>query len=105
MKRLITKIWVTLLAVLFVANVYAQKGYVISGEIKDGTTGELLVGATVQIKGTMNASATNAKGFFELKTAAELPFVLVFSFLGYETQEFEVKDLQQPISIALNTQP
>ncbi len=59
----------------------------ISGRITDGSTKEPLIGATVVIKGTTNGSPTDQSGQFKLITGQKLPFALVVSYVGYQTQE------------------
>ncbi len=54
----------------------------VSGVIKDATTGEALIGATVVEKGTMNGTTSNFDGIYEIEVANSSS-VLVVSFLGY----------------------
>ena len=61
----------------------------VSGKVTD-ETGLPVPGATVMIKGTTTGTSTNFDGNYTLK----VPFpenVLVFSFLGFETQEISVE--------------
>ncbi len=62
----------------------------VSGKVIDARTNELLIGATVIIKGTTNGGPTNADGEFKLLTGQKLPFVVVASFVGYQTKEVVV---------------
>jgi hypothetical protein len=83
--------------VAFVPPAMAQKKYTISGIIKDATTGETLIGATVKIQEIQeNGAATNAYGFFSL-TAPEGDYTLAISYIGYET-------VTQPIKLNKNAQ-
>lgn len=69
--------------------------YTLSGNVKDGSNGETLAGATVLLKGTTYAAATNAYGFYSLSAPAGT-YTVVFSFIGYKTMEKTVpllKDL------------
>lgn len=68
------------LSVMPVANI-------VSGYVRDNN-GEPLTGATITIKGTSIYTATGQKGYFKLN--AEPGQVLVFSFIGFETQEARV---------------
>ncbi len=52
--------------------------------------GESLPGATVSIKGTNKATATNENGAFNLQNA-EPNAILIISSIGYQTQEISVK--------------
>lgn len=62
---------------------------VVSGVVTD-ETGEPLIGATVQIKGTKTAMATDIDGNFKLTSPVPDP-VLVVSYVGCQTQEVAVK--------------
>lgn len=66
----------------------------ISGKVTDAKTGEPLVGLTVQLKGTLIGTTTTLEGLYaiEVKTADA---VLVFSYMGYKTQEFEVAGITE----------
>jgi outer membrane receptor protein involved in Fe transport len=66
----------------------------ISGVLLDKQTGEPLIGATVVVKGTTNGAQADIDGKFELKVTEQLPLVLVFSYVGYESQEIEIKTAQ-----------
>jgi len=55
--------------------------------VVDARTNNRLVGAAVVIKGTTNGSSTNLNGQFQLITGQKLPFVVVVSFVGYQTKE------------------
>ena len=76
---------------LFPLFVSAQNAPVInatvSGIVVDARTNNRLVGAAVVIKGTTNGSSTNLNGQFQLITGQKLPFVVVVSFVGYQTKE------------------
>lgn len=76
-----------LLLLFFFANfsVYAQT--TLTGKVTDLANAEALVGVTVMIKGKTIGTNTDAKGQFSLNTSQKLPFTLVFSLLGYATQE------------------
>ncbi len=61
----------------------------VTGTISDGESGEGLPGATVLIKGATQGAVTDAQGQYRI----DLPDndgVLVFSFVGYESQEVSV---------------
>ncbi|MDD5570310.1 MAG: TonB-dependent receptor [Bacteroidales bacterium] len=70
--------------------------YTISGYIKDKSTGEILIGATVYIKGTTLGNNTNAYGFYSL-TLPEGSYKLAFSFIGYKNivRDLELKSNQK----------
>jgi TonB-linked SusC/RagA family outer membrane protein len=61
----------------------------ITGIVKD-TTGETLVGVSVHIKGTTTGGQTDATGKFSID--AKPGDVLVFTYIGFTTQEITVGD-------------
>lgn len=72
---------------------------VITGIVKD-TSGEPLIGVNVLIKGTTVGTVTDIDGAFSLK-ATEEPIVLVFSYVGYVTQEIKVTELGKALNITM----
>ncbi len=76
----------------------------ISGRVTDNTTKEALPGVSVAIKGTVSGTTTNAAGKFTLRGRLKFPFTLVFSSIGFKTQEFVVNSAGSNLDIALNTQ-
>jgi TonB-linked SusC/RagA family outer membrane protein len=66
-----------------------QEGYLISGVVTD-EEGEVLPGVNIIEKGTNNGVATSFLGKYEI-TVKDENSVLVFSFIGYQTKEIEVK--------------
>jgi hypothetical protein len=80
-----TKSLLTLLLLLASLCSVAQKKLVISGTIKDATTGETLIGATVRIKELSNVgTTTNGYGFYSI-SAPQGEYTLLFTYIGYET--------------------
>ena len=69
----------------------------VKGKVTDDKS-EALVGVSVTIKGTTKGTQTDQKGAYSIDAAANS--VLVFSFVGYETQEVTVGG-QKEINIAL----
>jgi len=60
------------------------------GEVKDASTGEPLVGATIQVKGTTSGAVTDLDGTFKLDLE-EGAHTLVFSYTGYARIEKKVE--------------
>lgn len=86
-----------LLSVFASASASAQ---IVKGEVTD-PSGEPLIGATVLEKGTTNGAATDLDGFFQLNLRDIKKAVLVVSYVGYTTQEVEVKG-QSNLKIVLH---
>ena len=88
---------VTLFLFLLASSLYAQK-YTISGYVKDASSGEVLIGATVVDKNQPgNGMATNIYGYYSF----ELPqgdYTIMASYIGYATTEVNVK-LKENISL------
>jgi iron complex outermembrane recepter protein len=91
MNKFYSKSIVPLLLMVFgAASLMAQT--TISGKVTDGTTKEALGGVNIVVKGKVIGTISNADGEFNLKVNQPPPFTLVFSFIGYRSQELEIKD-------------
>ena len=102
MKFLLTKLCAAFLFLLLFSSLAFSQN-VIKGKVLDGTTGEVLVGATVIIKGTTTGAQTDYDGVFEFKTNQSYPIKLAISFVGFETIELDVTDAKS-LSIKLGEQ-
>ncbi len=63
---------------------HLSAGHRISGFIKDGNTGEFLIGASIIEKGTNNGTSTDNNGYFSL--VSKTNFIRI-SYIGYKNQE------------------
>ena len=61
----------------------------VSGKVTDGTTGEPLPGATIKVKGTNIGTITDSEGLYTVSFPENYQ-TLIFSFVGYQSQEIEV---------------
>ncbi|WP_091538912.1 SusC/RagA family TonB-linked outer membrane protein [Thermoflexibacter ruber] len=77
---------------------YAQKR--VSGKVTDSDGGAALPGVTVLVKGTSSGTATDADGNYSISVPAGSSDVLVFSFVGYKTQEVAIGN-QSTINVSL----
>jgi TonB-linked SusC/RagA family outer membrane protein len=75
--------------------------FAVSGNVTDDS-GQPLPGVNVVEKGTTNGTATDANGHYTINVNDGGDPTLVFSFIGYATQEIKVNG-QTTISIALAT--
>lgn len=74
----------------------------ISGTVRDVGTNELMLGASVVIKGTSIGSTTDLDGRFQFSVGdMKPPFTLVVSFIGFEAKEVSVTDLSKPVNVCL----
>ncbi|SIT84538.1 SusC/RagA family TonB-linked outer membrane protein [Pontibacter indicus] len=77
-----------------------QQDVTVSGRVLD-ENGESLPGVTVVLKGTTRGTSTNANGEFTLPVPAS-GGTLVFSFIGYTTQEVAVNN-QATMNVTMRT--
>jgi outer membrane receptor protein involved in Fe transport len=106
MKTLIKSIkFLVLFLALVPAVGHAQLNgsYILSGVVKDDH-GQPLIGTTVTIKGTTNSTASDSTGKFSLTTSAKLPYTLIFKAVGFQSQEFYIKNTNSAINITLSSQ-
>lgn len=78
------------------AAIYAQK---VSGKVSSSKDGVALPGVSVQVKGTNTGTNTSADGSFSVNASSDA--TLVFSFIGYKTQEIKVGN-QSVINVSLD---
>ncbi len=88
----------TFFAMFFAFCSYAAD-ITITGKVIDAEKGEFLPGVSITIKGTSRGATTDGKGDYSIKVPNKNA-VLVFSFLGYESQEIEVGN-QTIISVSM----
>lgn len=77
----------TLLALLLLmsAVVFGQSKHTISGHVKDGSSGEELMFATVYVQELEKGVTTNTYGFYSL-TLPEGDYTIKYTYVGFETQ-------------------
>ena len=76
---------IVILLLMITGTIFAQKGTLI-GVIQDKEFNDVLPFANVIVKGTNNGTTTDFEGAYEL-TMEPGNYVIVFSFIGYETVE------------------
>ena len=74
----------------------------IIGTVTDSASKQVLTGAVIRIKGVTNGTTTDVDGKFALVTAQKIPFTIVVTYVGYETQEVAVNG--SPVNIRLKEQ-
>jgi len=62
----------------------------VSGTVISSGTGETLPGVTIQVKGTTQGTVTGFDGEYEIEVEPDA--ILVFSYIGYATQEIAVNN-------------
>lgn len=86
-------------ALLATLGIGAQNQVTISGMVKDAETSEALIGVSVSVTGTTSGTITDLDGNYTLKASPDA--TLSFSYLGYKTQNIQVKG-QNIISVSLS---
>jgi hypothetical protein len=74
----------------------SQTNFTLSGVVKDASTGETLIGATVRLAGSRNAAVSNAYGFYSI-TAPAGNYTFQVNYVGYQpfTQTINLSKSQQ----------
>lgn len=91
----------TSLFILLLISVSVQAQSEIKGVVIDQKTQEPIIGATVLVKNTTNGVFTDIDGNFTLPIKKDLPLTIVAKLVGYRTQEIDVYELDEPITITL----
>ncbi|MCK5135457.1 MAG: TonB-dependent receptor [Bacteroidales bacterium] len=69
---------------LLTVSIYGQRS--VSGNVTDAGTGEALIGATIQLKGTAQGTITDVDGNYTIQINNRED-VLIYSYIGYDTKE------------------
>jgi carboxypeptidase-like protein/TonB-dependent receptor-like protein len=94
-----------LLLLLLSSSLFAQEKFTLSGNIKDASNGEDLIGVTIFVKelpGT--GTVTNVYGFYSL-TLPKGEYTIQYSFIGYKTQPVKVnfnQNVKKNIELAVD---
>ncbi|WP_346316884.1 SusC/RagA family TonB-linked outer membrane protein [Chitinophaga sp. YIM B06452] len=78
---------------LFLATAVLAQTKSVSGKITD-EKGEIIIGASVQVKGTTTGTVTDQNGVFKLNVPASATTLLV-SFIGYTQQEVSIANTSE----------
>ncbi len=94
------RFWVLTFVLFFmvVSSVKAQTD--VSGTVRSSADNQALAGVTVQVKGTTNSTATDAKGHYLLKNVTSSDFLL-FTYVGFANESVLVGN-QREINISLD---
>ena len=89
-----------LVAVISWGTVNAET-FIVKGKVTDAADGSGIIGCTVQVKGTTRGTLSNVDGEYTIR--ADKGEKLVFSYIGYEKQEAEVKSDRLDIRLKANS--
>ena len=68
---------------------YIKRMFTLSGTIKDNSSGEVLIGASVIISGTSLGTTTNSYGFYSI-TLPENEYSIEYRYIGYESVKHDI---------------
>jgi TonB-linked SusC/RagA family outer membrane protein len=88
-NRLNIRLFISCLFIFFSGSLFAQS-LTVKGNITDNT-GETIPGVNIAVKGTTSGTASDIDGNYSVTVPAGNS-VLVFSFIGYSTQEINVNN-------------
>jgi len=98
---------ILLIFICFCQFALAQNKFTVSGTVTDFGTGETLIGASVNLVGSItNGAVTNAYGFYSF-SAPEGVYELSVSFIGYKTVKQSIiisKNLRQNLVLSEDNQ-
>ena len=100
-NRLRATMFGLLVAIISLGNVNAET-FIVKGKVTDAADGSGIIGCTVQVKGTTRSTITNVDGEYTIR--ADKGERLVFSYIGYEKQEAEVKSERLNIRLKTSSQ-
>ncbi len=86
------KLYKTILTLAFIWGSvgWASAQYTVSGTVADERTGEPLIGASILLKGTTTGTITDLDGGFSITLPTNDPATLIFSSIGFLTQNVDV---------------
>ena len=96
-------IWGLIAFIIISTNVFSQEKFTLSGNIKDASNGEDLIGVTIFVKELPGVgTVTNVYGFYSL-TLPKGSYTIQYSYVGYKTVEFKAeltKNIKNNIQIS-----
>jgi len=102
MKRKIISLTIIILSVL---TAFGQEKFTLSGNVKDLSDGEDLIGLTISVKeipGT--GTVSNVYGFYSL-TLPKGEYTILYTYIGYQTQEYKMnfnQNLKKNIELGID---
>ncbi|MFN6083480.1 MAG: TonB-dependent receptor, partial [Fluviicola sp.] len=78
------------IALFFSFQSFAQEKYTLSGTVKEKTTGETIIGATIKLSDSSGIGViTNEYGFYSITLPAK-NYTILFTSVGFETQLIQI---------------
>jgi outer membrane receptor protein involved in Fe transport len=99
MRKSYRNLAVGFLAIL-ISFVAQAQSVTVNGTVRNESSKENVPAVSITIKGNSSAGTyTDQDGAFSIKVA-KLPVVLIFSSIGYESQEVTVSDVSKPVEVS-----
>lgn len=98
-NKCLLKLGVLLFFMLITSSLWAQ--YTVKGTVKDETSKSALPGVNIIIKGTSTGVITDVNGGFQVAINNNNKVTLVFTYIGYLSQNVEVSSSQTTIDVSL----
>src|SRR5690606_2908674 len=88
-----------LLVCSFLPTVVFSQETILSGTVTNSISDEPVPAVSVEIKGTHTGTFSNEKGVFRLSTGRSFPLTLIFTSIGFNSQEFTVSNAGEAANI------
>ncbi len=89
------------LALNFLSTIVFAQNTIISGKVKNEKTGEPVPAVSITVKSSYEGTFTSDKGAFTLQIDKSFPLTIVFSSIGYSTQEITLTYADSALDINL----
>ena len=100
MRKIACYVIAFILANIITQGVFAQN-VIISGNVVNSLSKETVSAVSITVKGGSVGTFTSDKGNFKLSVAQNLPFTLLFSSVGFQSQELLVQAAGQSLKVQL----
>jgi outer membrane receptor protein involved in Fe transport len=100
MRKIACYVIAFILANIITLGVFAQNN-IISGNVVNSLSKETVSAVSITVKGGSVGTFTSDKGNFKLSVAQNLPFTLLFSSVGFKSQEVLVQAVGQSLKVQL----
>ncbi|MEZ2443171.1 iron complex outermembrane receptor protein [Chitinophaga sp. W3I9] len=105
MRSILIKAFIGCLVLLLSLTqiISAQNPVSLNGTVREKGSGNVMPGVTVAVKGSNTGTITGSGGAFTLRTTHAFPLTLVFSYVGFKTEEREVSSAADKLVIELSS--
>ncbi|MEV4884817.1 TonB-dependent receptor [Chitinophaga ginsengisegetis] len=105
MRSILIKAFIGCLVLLLSLTqiISAQNPVSINGTVREKGSGNVMPGVTVAVKGSNTGTITGSGGAFTLRTTHTFPLTLVFSYVGFKTEEQQISSATDKVAIELSS--